>query len=133
MDRCDWDEMNDFHTFYISSFKYAHVRVISINGIVIACYVHFVVEAIKSSSHIHHRLSSYDAVVPRLPTMQQWHHLPLSASELNKCDLSSTEIIKSLENNTWFSSVLPCMYWRIIHGLYHIVILVYGRHPRQNR
>ena len=24
------------------------------------------------------------------------------------------------ENNTWFSSVLPCIYWRIIHGLYHI-------------
>ena len=31
------------------------------------------------------------------------------------------------ENNTWFSSVLPCMYWRIIHGLYHILIVVYGR------
>ena len=26
-----------------------------------------------------------------------------------------------LENNTWFSSVLPCMYWRKIHRLYHIL------------
>ena len=23
-----------------------------------------------------------------------------------------------LENNTWFSAVLLCMYWRIIHGFY---------------
>ena len=33
-----------------------------------------------------------------------------------------------LENNTWFSAVLLCMYWRIIHGLYHTFIVVYG-HP----
>ena len=31
-----------------------------------------------------------------------------------------------LENNTWFSSVLPCMYWRIIHGLYHILSRVWS-------
>ena len=36
------------------------------------------------------------------------------------------EVYKN-ENNTWFSSVLPCMYWQIIHGLYHILIVVYGR------
>ena len=24
------------------------------------------------------------------------------------------------ENNTWFSSVLLCMYWRIIHGYQYI-------------
>ena len=28
-----------------------------------------------------------------------------------------------LENNTWFSAALPCMYWRIIHGLYHILMI----------
>ena len=30
------------------------------------------------------------------------------------------------ENNTWFSSVLPCICtWRIIHGLYHILSRVH--------
>ena len=27
-----------------------------------------------------------------------------------------------LENNTWFSAVLLCMYWQIIHRLYHNIL-----------
>ena len=44
----------------------------------------------------------------------------------------SLSLATFLENNTWFSSVLPCMYWRIIHSLYHILSRVWspGGHTR---
>ena len=37
------------------------------------------------------------------------------SSKIPNCDA-----VYKNENNTWFSSVLLCMYWQIIHGLYHI-------------
>ena len=51
-----------------------------------------------------------------------------------QCILYNPELMTSeyctslynLENNRWFSAVLLCMYWRIIHGLYYIFIVVYG-------
>ena len=38
----------------------------------------------------------------------------------------------NLENNTWFPSVLPCMYWRIIHVLYHILSHLAAIHNDKN-
>ena len=41
------------------------------------------------------------------------------------------KITHNLENNTWFSAVLLCMYWRIIHGLYHILSRVWSPLAKQ--
>ena len=37
------------------------------------------------------------------------------------------------DNNTWFSAVLLCMYWRIIHGLYNILRRVWSPLAQQKQ
>ena len=57
---------------------------------------------------------------------------PLSKERAQKLEVS--EVMLYLENNRWFSAVLLCMYWRIIHDDKNVVQPVYYSpvHTQQN-
>ena len=55
-------------------------------------------------------------IIPVYNVLKMAVHDPNHVVEMDIC------VMSYLENNRWFSAVLLCMYWRIIHGLNHILI-----------